>query len=289
MPLSIKSEWLFSSPENGTFIYKEIPQDVVYKFNELILKISSQGNRKSIIEEYKANYCASIGNSYYSSSNVSWAESDLLSAMSDAAKNAALFIKSYFDVSEQLKMNQNITIPDVSIINTILSEGKLGYKINGTSLEQRDNTDVIIPVQKEIIDKDEKNYSLILESFNRSDKLLSQGYSKEAVQESLWLLETITTGFLNVDTESEKVEAKYFNQIIKELSKKKTDHVFRNVISWMMTLHGFLSSPTGGGIRHGMDLNLGNVPTIDEARLYFNLIRSYTYYIYSEYRKTKYA
>lgn len=88
MPLSIKSEWLFSSPENRNFIYKEIPQDVVYKFNELILKISSQGNRKSIIEEYKANYCASIGNSYYSSSNVSWAESDLLSAMIDAAKDS---------------------------------------------------------------------------------------------------------------------------------------------------------------------------------------------------------
>ena len=43
----------------------------------------------------------------------------------------------------------------------------------------------------------------------------------------------------------------------------------------MMTLHGYLSSPTGGGIRHGVDLREGLALQLDEAQLYCNLIRSY--------------
>jgi hypothetical protein len=27
------------------------------------------------------------------------------------------------------------------------------------------------------------------------------------------------------------------------------------VLGWMTALHGYLSSPTGGGVRHGLDLN----------------------------------
>jgi hypothetical protein len=47
------------------------------------------------------------------------------------------------------------------------------------------------------------------------------------------------------------------------------------VLAWVTTLHGFLSSPTGGGIRHGTDLRTGIVIQPNEARLFCNLIRSY--------------
>ena len=55
----------------------------------------------------------------------------------------------------------------------------------------------------------------------------------------------------------------------------------------MMALHGYLSSPTGGGIRHGLDLSDGNPVQINEARLYCNLIRSYITYLSTEHERLR--
>jgi len=52
-----------------------------------------------------------------------------------------------------------------------------------------------------------------------------------------------------------------------------------------MTLHGYLSSPTGGGVRHGVDLREGLALQIDEARLYCNLIRSYLTFLIAEHER----
>ena len=52
-----------------------------------------------------------------------------------------------------------------------------------------------------------------------------------------------------------------------------------------MTLHGFLSSPTGAGIRHGVDLKDGVAIQINEAHLYCNLIRSYITYLIEEHER----
>ena len=49
-----------------------------------------------------------------------------------------------------------------------------------------------------------------------------------------------------------------------------------------MSLHGYLSSPTGGGVRHGVDLNEVRELGISEARLYCNLIRSYLTFLMDE-------
>ena len=53
----------------------------------------------------------------------------------------------------------------------------------------------------------------------------------------------------------------------------------------MMNLHGYLSSPTGGGVRHGVDLNEGLELGIVEARLYCNLIRSYLTFLIAEHER----
>lgn len=58
----------------------------------------------------------------------------------------------------------------------------------------------------------------------------------------------------------------YFNKIIGELRARGRGHQ-EQILQWMMTLHGYLSSPTGGGVRHGTDLNEGLELGIDEARL----------------------
>jgi hypothetical protein len=58
------------------------------------------------------------------------------------------------------------------------------------------------------------------------------------------------------------------------------------VLEWCTSLHGYLSSPTGGGIRHGSyilrpDLNLQD----HEARLFCNLIRSYIFFLIDEHAR----
>lgn len=59
------------------------------------------------------------------------------------------------------------------------------------------------------------------------------------------------------------------------------------VIEWVTGLHGFLSSPTGGGVRHGMDLSEGVLIGPSEARLFCNLIRSYIGYLLTEHERLK--
>jgi hypothetical protein len=51
----------------------------------------------------------------------------------------------------------------------------------------------------------------------------------------------------------------------------------------MKTLHGYLSSPTGGGVRHGGTLTSAAEMSPHEARLFCNLIRSYLDFQLTEY------
>jgi hypothetical protein len=77
------------------------------------------------------------------------------------------------------------------------------------------------------------------------------------------------------------IQGHYFNKIIGELRQRGRGHQ-EHILQWMMALHGYLSSPTGGGVRHGVDVREGIALQIDEARLYCNLIRSYLTFLIAE-------
>jgi hypothetical protein len=47
-------------------------------------------------------------------------------------------------------------------------------------------------------------------------------------------------------------------------------------------MHGYLSSPTGGGVRHGIDLAGGVDLDPSAARLFCNLTRSYISFLIME-------
>jgi hypothetical protein len=59
----------------------------------------------------------------------------------------------------------------------------------------------------------------------------------------------------------------------------------RRLLDWVSALHGYLSSPTGGGVRHGLDLDQGMTIGDNEARLFCNLIRSYLSYLLVEHQR----
>jgi hypothetical protein len=105
------------------------------------------------------------------------------------------------------------------------------------------------------------------------------------VQEILWILESVATAFRRLDASGTVVQGKYFNHIVRELRGAHAGAALDRILEWLTNLHGYLSSPTGGGIRHSVDLNAGIVITPNEARLYCNLVRSYLSYLLSEHER----
>jgi hypothetical protein len=126
---------------------------------------------------------------------------------------------------------------------------------------------------------------LLQDSLQRSERLLSDGRFREAVQETLWLLESVATAFRGAEFSGDSVRGKYFNEIARDLRRLMKGSTLDRVLEWVLALHGYLSSPTGGGIRHGLDLNAGLVIGPHEARLFCNLIRSYISYLLGEHEQ----
>src|SRR5262249_7618366 len=81
------------------------------------------------------------------------------------------------------------------------------------------------------------------------------------------------------------VQGKYFNKIADELRRHHKGRTVEQAINWMTTLHGYLSSPTGGGIRHGGTLKAEVEMLPPEAHLFCNLIRSYLSFLLDEHAR----
>ena len=147
------------------------------------------------------------------------------------------------------------------------------------------NTQELIQVREEPPSLDEQALEIIQQSLENSEQLLSEGRDRQAVQEILWLLETVSTAFQGLDTGAGTVQGKYFNKIAEDLRKHHKGKILEQVLAWVTTLHGYLSSPTGGGIRHGTHLKAGIIIQPNEARLFCNLIRSYISYLMAEHAR----
>ena len=76
--LRFNNQWRFDSPG-------PIEPGVVGDFLDLINRISGQGSRKAILEHFKSAFAAAAGMPYHSSSDASWAASDLERTMDEAA------------------------------------------------------------------------------------------------------------------------------------------------------------------------------------------------------------
>lgn len=173
------------------------------------------------------------------------------------------------------------------MINALLVKHDVGYEIRPPRLEAREGADA--PMVSVSLRHSAENRGacgrLLQVSLKRSEELLSQRRGREAVQETLWLLETVATAFRGLDTGVDKVEGRYFNQIVKELRRANPATTLDRILDWLTSLHGYLSSPTGGGVRHGLDLNDGVQISENEARLFCNLIRSYLWFLLIEHEQ----
>ena len=291
MKLKFPYNWIDSPPHSTEFETAKISRNALNDFLKLIMRTAMQGDQKIYLEHFKKFFCLSNGDAYYPSSNVSWAQSDLESQMETASDNAPFFIETFYSACISLKERDNgIYVPDYKSINKILKKNNIGYEIiNGDfpKLVLRGAEKVILDGPYETPSLSERAREVLQESLKKSDEFLEKGEGKSAVQESLWLLETIATAFKGLDTGVGTIEGKYFNEIVRELKKSSHRGTFKEIAGWIQKLHGFLSSPSGGGIRHGLDLKDGLEINNSEARLFCNLIRSYIFYLISEHERLR--
>lgn len=278
--LNFPTNWRFESPGES------LSPSLVSKFDEFVSKIAAQGDRWDIIEHFKYYFVGASGGTFYRSSSLDWAESDLDSAMRRAAQNPALFIEAFYDACKALvATHPNFGVPDIVRINRLLRDGGMNYEIRPPALICHDGVAAPIAVPERQPSLDEQAQNLIQQSLRQSEELLQEGRNRQAVSEILWLLETVTTAFRGLDTGAGTIQAKYFNKIAHELRRQHEGQMLEHVLDWIRTLHGFLSSPTGGGVRHGVDIKgVADMPPGD-ARLYCNLIRSYITYLIAEHER----
>jgi hypothetical protein len=286
MPLKFPGSWRFAPPADSRFVNATIPRDALQDFIDLVMKVATQGDQQDVLEHFKGYFCTVYGATHVRSSTASWALTDLWRDAEQAAENAPLFIEAFYDACESFGHGDpDLFAPDVAMINAILAKHGVGYEIRLPRLEPRGDLTPLVAVPEAPPTLAERAADLLQGSLSRSEQLLAEGHGREAVQESLWLLETVATGFRGIDSGTGSVEGRYFNQIVRDLRRIKPGTSLEQVLAWMTTLHGYLSSPTGGGVRHGLDLNTGVVVEPNEARLYCNLIRSYLSYLLVEHER----
>ncbi|QWP76100.1 hypothetical protein J5226_21290 [Lysobacter sp. K5869] len=278
MGLRFPGSWRFQPPADGQYIYSAIPPEAVLEFVDIIDRISGQGDRWEMLEHFKTHFGIDSR-----SSNEGWAESDLRHAMTLGSNTAPLFIERFFNACQEIQA-QGLFAPDASGINVVLAKHNIGYEIRPPDLLPRDLTTIAIPVKVEAPTMAEQAKSTIEASLARSEVLLLEGRGREAVQEVVWLLETVSTALRGVETESGKIEGKYFNTIIRDLRNKRPGTTLDQILNWVTTMHGYLSSPTGGGVRHGMDLSSNVAIDPQQARLFCNLTRSYIQFFLAEHQ-----
>lgn len=278
--LKFEDSWRFNAVE-------KISREVHNKYYEAISKIT-RGEQK-LIEHFKRYFAGAAGITSGWSSNSSWADSDLQNYMDSASVNAPLFIEAFYDACKDLKeKDESIPVPDVKWMNGVLSGASTNYYIEPPYL-QKIGSDHIVSLSPDVpLSFEEQARETIHSSLSEIDKLFSEGRHRQAVQEALWLLETVLTAFKGMEIDdSTPIRGKYFNTIIGELKGKKKGQSLDQIIRWLEAMHGYLSSPSGGMVRHGADIAGEIYISESEALLYCNLAKSYISFFLCEYDNLK--
>ena len=205
--------------------------------------------------------------------------------MEAAAKNPPLFLEAFYSGLELSQGYYRLAIPDDELVNDVLRRHNIPLLITNGEIRLTNSTPTPVPVPPPPPTVREEAAQILQESIHRSDERLVANHGREAVQELLWVLESLVTGFRGTTLPTGAVKGTYFNQIMRELKTANPDSTFERAIEWCGQLHGYLSSPTGGGVRHGLDLNSGTLLPIEDARFFCNLIRSYVTYFQGEHQK----
>jgi hypothetical protein len=209
--------WRYTSPG-------AIASEIQDEFFLLIKKVGAQhGNRQHILEHYKTYFADAAGRTSYTSSGLGWAESDLRDYMGDAAQNAPLFVEAFYDVGIAVTTrNPQLVVPQLELMNHILAKHASGYEIAFPNLLSR-NVQAPVPFAEAAPSLDAQALEIVQRSMKQSEQYLSLGQERQAVQEILWLLETVSMAFQGLQIGESTVQGKYFNKIASDLRRHHKD------------------------------------------------------------------
>ena len=267
--LDFDSSWRFDSPA-------ELPPEACREFFRFTRRSATLGDEWEVLESFKMHFADAADETYHRSSTCSWAETDLERLMSSVTRNAPLFIESLYEACLEAK-EVGVPVPDVDALNRVLLRHQAGFVLHPPRIVRSDTEVSALPVRSPSVR--EQTNALIASSLEESRRLLDEGRNRQAILEVLWLLETVSTAFKGNATASGNVEGKYFIKIVKDLRRLHRGKTLDQVLGWISKLHGYLSSPKGGGVRHGTDIDDPKELADHEARLFCNLVREYIRYL----------
>jgi hypothetical protein len=206
--LKFDPKWRFQPPPNGAYQHSEIPREALWEFDSLIGKVATQGQRWDMLEHFKGAFSRAAGRSHFVSSSESWAETDLSSVMSAAAENAPLFLEAFHEACEELRAKGRFA-PDFAMINTVCDKHQVSYVLRPPELLLRETLSAAasppVPVVEGALSLAEQAVEVLQQSLERSEQLLVDGHDREAVQETRWVLESVTTAFRGIEGKGEAI------------------------------------------------------------------------------------
>jgi hypothetical protein len=209
-----------------------LPPRAILAFDDLIGRIAAQRERRQdILEHFKGYFGAVMGIPNWVSSNEGWAQTDLSRHMDQAATTPELFLGAFFDACEALTEDEAIELPPVSLMNDILREHNVPFKFDPPKLVRVGTSAFVAPPQPPPTLSDEASET-VLASFHRAEALLNERRPREAVQEMLWILESIASVFRGVNLPMGPVQGRYFNEIAKELRASARGTTFERAVDW---------------------------------------------------------
>lgn len=280
MPLELPEGTRFARRNDGD----ELPREVVSEYDDLMSRVIAQGNRRTLLEHFKGYFCGAAGIPHNWSSDEGWAHTDLMAAVGYASHFPALFLEAFYDACESLRDQGGYELPSVDVMNAILRDHGVQLEIRPPRIVRVSN-EARVPVPEPPPSLAESAGRTIRQAIQRAEELLAEDRPREAVQEMLWILESIATAFRGTTLPTGEITGRYFNEIARELRTGSPGTTLNRLVDWCGQLHGYLSSPTGGGVRHGIDLTAGRPISSEEGRLFCNLILSYVTFLMAEHAR----
>lgn len=205
--LKYPAKWRVTPPPDGDLYTATVPAEAREEFFGLVRTVvANTPEQKQAFEEFKRAFALATGGAYGPSSSRDYAEYDLGRLMEEAASNAPKFFEAFHDGWLAVAQSwPELAEVDTELINLIAQRHAIGYIVEPPELCLRNSVHVVPVPATALFDTVHEQFT---ESIERSEHLLREGRGREAIQNSLWLLESISTAFQDVGAEGH-----YFNKI----------------------------------------------------------------------------
>jgi hypothetical protein len=283
--LQFDPRWIFQPPADDELHHGSLPGETVQECLTLIRRVIPEDYRQGTWETFKRGFYPKSGRTYSRSSDSRWAEYDCEAAMFDAASNAPVWIGTFYSSWKELEGTNRIPIVGIEdLLNGILVQTGVGYVVEPPNLRAVGQIATLalveLPAAIGTVERQRVEDSLQL-----ATEHMDRGDFRNAVMESLWLLDSAIMVYQGLVLPTGRVAGAYFTPIVGSLRRLNVGASLAHIMGWMNTMYGYLSSPGGGQVRHGMDLSAELALTANEARLYCNLIRAYIEYLLAEHER----